>query len=260
MRKLGQHFLKNRGVLKKIAAAIETKDIKTIVEIGPGHGELTEELIVQNSKIKIVAIEKDRGLVRNLRAKFATDRVEIVEGDALKILPKILSEKSLESGKYIVVGNIPYYITGHLLRIVGELQPRPKQIVLLIQKEVAFRVAAGPPEMNRLSASVQFWGKPEVLFSVPPESFFPPPKVHSAVIKITPRKTTPAASEERYYQAVRILFSQPRKTILNNLSSLLPKERARILLQELSIAPQDRPQDLTLPQIIKISEKLYSVR
>ena len=164
MQRLGQHFLKNRSVAKKIVAALELAPGDTVVEIGPGHGELTELLKREawnvNRNIKIIAVEKDRQLAEQLRKKFAEDKnIEIIEGDALRILPELCSalhtsrstiqdsHSTLHASRFKIVGNIPYYITGHLLRTIGELPKKPSLSVLMVQEEVAERIAA-KPRMN----------------------------------------------------------------------------------------------------------------
>ena len=137
-KKLGQHFLTNKTKLQKIVRALDLRADDSVIEIGPGHGELTNELRIKNYELKIIAIEKDEELVRYLQEKFAQDKnIEIIEGDILKILPEFAKSRKLKAKSYKIVGNIPYYITGHLLRIIGELKNKPSLVVLTVQKEVA---------------------------------------------------------------------------------------------------------------------------
>ena len=174
MAKLGQHFLKNKTKLRKIVEALELKDGDVVIEIGPGHGELTDELRSANHKLKIIAIEKDEELAESLKEKFKNNKnIKIIEGDALKLLPQLtddqrltIYDKRLTTDNYKIAGNIPYYITGYLFRILGELENKPSLIVLLIQKEVAERVCARPPKMSLLAASVQFWAEPKIISNV----------------------------------------------------------------------------------------------
>ncbi len=183
--RLGQHFLKNKSAIKRIVAGLDFYPGDTILEIGAGHGELTTELRVTNSELKIIAAEKDGELVNLLRVKFAQDKnMEIIEGDILKILPDIAGALGRKIENYKIVGNIPYYITGKLLRIVGELENKPSICVLTLQKEVAERIAAAPPKMNRLAASIQFWAKPEILERLSRKDFEPAPEVESAILKL----------------------------------------------------------------------------
>src|SRR3989338_136505 len=234
MKHLGQHFLKKRSVAKKIVAALELAPGDTVIEIGPGHGELTEvverESWSVNRGIKIIGVEKDHELADQLRKKFAEDKnIEIIEGDAIRILPELCSafhasrstiqapRFPLHASRFKIVGNIPYYITGHLLRTIGELEVRPVLCVLMVQEEVAERIAATPPPMNSLAASVQFWAEPTIILRVPSSDFAPPPDVDSAVVKLETWSVQRETPEKEYYKAVKVLFQQPRKTVLNNL-------------------------------------------
>ena len=267
-RSLGQHFLTNRFYLNKIVDSLNVKGSDFVVEIGPGHGELTEVLAfrlqVLGKNWKLITIEKDIKLVKFLKEKFSPDKnIEVVYGDALKILPSITKTQNLTPKTYKLIGNLPYYITGYLLRILGELEPKPKTIVFTIQKEVAQRIIAQPPKMNLLAASVQFWAKPEIIGYIPKTAFSPQPKVDSAIIKLVPIPY--ALSPKPYYRLIKILFKQPRKTILNNLINIkradLPKIDINIwrlnlqeLLKKTGINPNDRPQNLS---IVKISQMSY---
>lgn len=269
-RRLGQHFLKNRSVLRAIARAVDPRDRETIIEIGPGHGELTAE--IQNpklsaeggsssgGKVQIIAIEKDARLAELLKETFADDEnVDIVEGDALKILPTVPKTYNLESRTYKIVGNIPYYITGKLLRIVGELPHKPERCVLTLQREVAERITARPPNMNRLAAAVQFWAEPSIIRRIPPENFSPPPKVESAVLVLRSKPGAPADEAAAYDAAVGALFAQPRKTVRNNLKGRLPAS-ARIscddVLADAGIPGNARPQNLSVDDIRRIAESM----
>src|SRR6185369_6737037 len=204
MQKLGQHFLKNKSALRLIAEALDLKSDDTVIEIGPGHGELTDVA----ADATWVAIEKDGELVKKLKEKFENEtRVEIIEGDALKILAEVTTRFS--GATYKIAGNIPYYITGHLLRVISELEEKPTRCVFTIQKEVAERIIAAPPHMNRLAASVQVWAKPKILKMLPAEDFSPPPKVDSAIIELVTRTVDGggAGANEKYYAAVRMIFA-----------------------------------------------------
>lgn len=256
MTKLGQHFLKNKKKIQKITEALELKDGDTVIEIGPGHGELTKELIIKNAECRIIAVEKDKELAKLLREKFSGDKnVEIIEGDALKALPRLIQSLELKNHNYKIVGNIPYYITGYLLRILGELKNKPSLIVLLIQKEVAERVCAKSPRMNLLAASVQFWAESKIIGYVSKKDFRPIPKIDSAIIKLTTHDKRFMINEaENYYKLIKILFKQPRKTILNNLRPMT--NDLQLLTEKLKLVgvnPQARPQDLSIEKIIHLS-------
>jgi 16S rRNA (adenine1518-N6/adenine1519-N6)-dimethyltransferase len=277
---LGQHFLKNKFKLRKIIEALELESGDVVVEIGPGHGELTK-LLAEKSKTKIIAIEKDKKLAENLEFKIQESgikNIRIIQGDVLKILPKLTTDRVPQTTNYKIVGNIPYYITGYLFRILSELEQKPSLIVLLIQKEVAeracassphpkFGVEARPPKMNLLAASVQFWAKPQIIGYVSRKDFSPQPKVDSAIIKL---KTIDGGSlfsnsaelenkqnMDNYYQFIKVLFKQPRKTIINNILKFknlnTTKEKLIEKLAEVGVKANARPQDLAIEQIIALS-------
>ena len=259
MKKLGQHFLTNKTKLQKIVGALDLRADDSVIEIGPGHGELTNELRIKNYELKIIAIEKDEELVRYLQEKFAQDKnIEIIEGDILKILPEFAKSRK-------IVGNIPYYITGHLLRIIGELKNKPSLVVLTVQKEVAERICAPSQtntgkkgRMNLLAASVQFWAEPEIIDYIPKTDFQPQPEVDSAIIKLAIGNQSLANSKD-YYELIKIIFKQPRKTILNNLRATnKTKEEIIKILGELKINPADRPQNLSVEQIKELAGRLKS--
>src|SRR3989344_2697713 len=241
-RRLGQHFLRDKKVLRTIIRGLDPAPGEKIIEIGPGHGQLTQALLATGAEI--IALERDADLVLWLGQRFPGLDVRI--GDALRLLPAVAPS----NGGYKIAGNIPYYITGRLLRILGRLRPLPQSIVLLVQKEVALRAVAQPPHMNRLAAAVQLWSEPEILALVPPESFAPPPEVDSAVIRLIPYpgQSGPPSAE----RILARLFAQPRKTVLNNLlpkGSLAAKTSLIRRLKAAGINPADRPQDLSLADI-----------
>ncbi|MDP1689573.1 MAG: 16S rRNA (adenine(1518)-N(6)/adenine(1519)-N(6))-dimethyltransferase RsmA [bacterium] len=257
--KLGQHFLKDKSVLKKIATSLEIKKGDTIIEIGPGHGELTEliakELIAFSRKL--ILIEKDKELIPSLRKKFTNTNTFIIEDDILKVLQQLVIDYKLQAISYKLTGNIPYYITGQLLRIISELKSKPELCVFTIQKEVAERIVAKPPKANLLACAVQIWANPKIIATIPAGAFNPPPKVTSAIIKLETKKEI---LDEKllinYFKMLHILFKQPRKTILNNLSEGLNINKAGIIakLEKLGINPKNRPQNLEINDIIALSE------
>lgn len=273
MQKLGQYFLKNAAILKTIVAAVAVVDGDHIIEIGPGHGELTMPIAraARGKKCEIICIEKDRIFIQNLELLAIKEgrnqhtHITITEGDALKLLPEIVATLPREE-QYKIVGNIPYYITGKLLRTISALEYKPRHTVLLIQKEVAERIHAMPPEMNRLAASVQFWADAKIIAQVPRNDFSPPPDVDSAVvilktkIKPSPRPAGahPPMDDALYYRAVRTIFAQPRKTLLNNLLSTTKgsagKDALAAQLKKIGVDPGARPQDLSVEQIITIAQ------
>lgn len=260
---LGQHFLKNRHKLRKIAESLELAESDTIIEIGPGHGELTKKIITDFNRLgikefRIITIEKDFGLAKKINSKFSeSEKIESITGDTLKILPELISDRKINTDNYKLVGNIPYYITGYLMRILGDLDKKPKLSVFTIQKEVGERIISKPPRMNLLSASIQVWAEVGIIASIPRNNFSPPPKVDSVVLKI---KTKDKTSNDlgKIFGLIKGVFKQPRKTIINNLSDFSGMDKATIqkIIENLGIDPLDRPSNLGLSDIKSLSEKL----
>lgn len=261
--KLGQHFLKNKSKIKKIVEAIDLQEGDFIFEVGPGHGELTKEIIQEFEnknikKYKLISIEKDIFLVPNLQdLKGNNSNFEVVADDIRHFLPNIHKNYRKLGNNFKIVGNIPYYLTGFLLRIISELENHPQKIVLLIQKEVAERISATSPDTNLLSVSVGYWANSKIVATVPRGDFNPPPKVESAIIcldLLKNNKYTSCISKDKYYPFIKKLFKQPRKTILNNLKTKgIDQQYIVSKLKGLGINPSSRPQDLSIDQIVNIS-------
>lgn len=255
--RLGQHFLKNEKYISAIIKSLDINKRDIVIEVGAGHGELTKQLAVY--PIKIIAVEKDQELARKLRFNIQQYQphiqaeLEIICGDILKELPKL--SNSLSNRKYKLIGNIPYYLSGYLLRTISALKHKPSLIILTVQKEVAERIAAQPPKMNLLSAAIRHWANPKILFTIAPAAFYPPPKVSSAVVSLKPILKKRSSNDVLYYQFIRTLFKQPRKTILNNLSSIKDKQFVQGLLVSLGVNPKARPQELSVETI----EKLFAL-
>lgn len=270
-KKLGQHFLKNKKILHTIAGMVESRAGETVIEIGPGHGELTEHLKSQISNLKnckIILIEKDNVLAEQLKKKFEKDKnIKIMCGDALLLLPEIVKKIR---GNYIVVGNIPYYITGYLFRTIQELKKRPTHTIVMIQKEVAERIVKKSPQMNLLAASIQYWADPKIIMGVSKKEFSPQPKIDSAVIELYTKKThlkNRGKEEEIYYGILGTLFKQPRKTIKNNITLIYrsankcnigDKEKIFEKLGEEGICAEWRPQNLGVEEIKKVADVVYN--
>ena len=244
---LGQHFLNDKRILQRIVDALELTGAETVVEIGPGRGSLTE-LLVPVAK-RLVLIEYDRLLAARLREKYAsTPSVSVVEADVLAV---DLGEAA--GGPYVLVGNVPYYITTPIL--FHALEPRrPDRAVYLVQREVADRIVAEPgsADYGALSVNVQGFANPRRLFRVAPGSFEPPPKVESAVIRIDPREepVVDAAHEARFRRFVQESFGMRRKQMRRVVRSLLSldAERAEALLAEVGVDPMARPETLSAEQ------------
>jgi len=237
---LGQNFLINSGILNKIVSAAEINPNDVVLEIGPGKGTLTK-LLADKAK-KVITIEKDSRLISPLK-EFSKDfsNIEILENDILKFNP---AHCSLLTAHYKIVANIPYYITSHLLKIIFEKWPKPKLIILTVQKEVAKRIIAKPPDMNLLALSVQLYSEPKIISYVSKGSFRPIPKVDSAIIKLTPHPSIDTESVKKVLLLAKKAFAGKRKQLKNTVElDLLIKSR---------IKPESRPQELSLTDWLKI--------
>ena len=217
-RRLGQHFLKGAWAARALARAAEISEEDTVLEIGPGKGALTRELLLTGARI--IALEKDAALVELLREKFsieiAAGKLTVISDDVRNALPKTLG---LENGKYIVAANIPYYITGEILRQFLTAESQPKRMALLVQKEVAQRIISKRESI--LSLSVKAYGVPKIAAKVPRGNFSPPPSVDSAIIVIDDisRDFFDTISEKTFFTIVRAGFSSKRKLLSGNLAT-----------------------------------------
>ena len=252
---LGQNFLINQGVLDKIVGAAEVGPEDIVIEVGPGTGNLTLKLAKKARGV--IAIEKDRRLIDPLREQFKNSNVEIIEGDVLKLdIESLFRNLKLEirNSNYKVIGNIPYYITSNLLRIIFEKWPKPKLVVLTVQKEVAQRIMAKPPHMNLLALSVQFYSNPTIIGYVSKGSFRPTPKVDSAIIKLIPKKDV-SADKDLFFKLIKAGFAEKRKQLVNNLGKNLglPKDRVIGILKELGLDEKIRGENLSMAKWVELS-------
>ena len=254
---LGQNFLKDNAALGKIVSAAGIGPSDFVLEIGPGFGVLTKELVKRAGRVE--AIELDRDLFLRLKLNLLTpdgrfpENLQMIEGDALKF--------PLPEKPYKLVANIPYYITSpilnHFLQPQTPAERRPELIVILVQKEVAEKVCAGAGNHSVLSLQVQIFGKPELLGIVGKNSFSPPPKVDSAILRITPYPEPLVRDLKTFFRLIHSAFSQKRKTLLNSLRVLnLPKEKIAELLEKSGIKPLARPQELDIPDWLRLAENL----
>jgi 16S rRNA (adenine1518-N6/adenine1519-N6)-dimethyltransferase len=250
---LGQNFLTNKGVVDKIINAAELNSNDLVVEIGPGTGNLTSKLAEKAGRV--IAIEKDSGLISELKNKYR-DRagIEIIEEDVLKLT---VEDLRLKDSGYKIVANIPYYITSNFIRTVFEKWPKPELIVLMVQKEVAQRIMAkSPPKngkavsgqapMNLLALSVQFYAEPKIISYVSRGSFRPIPKVDSAIISLRPRvlNLKPELKKE-FFKLIRTAFAGKRKQLKNTVG---PE-----VLAGTDIKPESRPGALSLDDWLKLA-------
>lgn len=254
---LGQNFLIDGNIVRKICEEGEVSKEDDILEIGPGIGTLTEELSYKANKV--VAVELDKSLFPILDETLAgCNNVEIVPGDILKIdLPKLFSEK-FESENIKIVANLPYYITTPIIGRLLEEELDIDSILVMVQSEVAERMKASPgtKDYGSLSVFVQYYTDPEIVLSVPKTAFMPRPNVDSAVIKLKIRKEKIELEDrETFFKVVKAAFSQRRKTILNSLSSGLKTDKAtiRAILEKVDIDPKLRAENLTIEDFSKIS-------
>lgn len=261
---LAQHFLTNREILHKITEAAELTREDIIMEIGPGLGVLTRELVAKAGWV--IAVELDKKLAAILHETLSpASNYAIVNRDILDLEPGRLLEglrsgipaKLTQSGiRYKVVANLPYYITSSVLRHILEASIKPMFIVIMVQKEIAQTVAAPPGEMSLLSVSVQFYGKPRVVTYVPAHCFYPPPKVESAVLRIDlyPKPAVDVSDETAFFRLVRAGFKSNRKQLINSLSQglQLPKNDILPFLESAGIDPKRRAETLDLEEWAKL--------
>ena len=248
---LGQHFLNDRRILARIADALGLTGTELVIEIGPGRGALTERLL--DRARQVVAIEYDRALAAMLRERYASDsRVTIVERDVLDV-----SFGELAKGPYVLAGNVPYYITTPII-FKGLTNPRPDRAVYLVQREVAERIVAPPGgrEYGALSVNVQAVATAELVFRVSRGAFQPPPRVDSAVLRVTPRvdPVIAPAEEAAFRPFVQAAFGMRRKQMRRVLRELwtLDAEGSERLLDAGGIDPAVRPETLSPAEFAKL--------
>jgi len=253
-RELGQHFLVDARALARIVAAAELTADDAVLEIGAGVGNLTRLLAA--SAGRVVAVEVDRRFLPVLEAELADrSNVHLVAGDILALDPSDL----MGEGPYKVVANLPYAITSAVLRHLLEARIPPQRMVVTVQREVAERIVARGGRMSLLAVSVQFYGRPQLLFRLPPGAFYPPPEVESAVVRIDRHLQPPVEVTDVgwFFQVVRAGFSQPRKQLSNSLASGLgisPGEAASAL-QEAGVDPRTRAERLTLEDWARLARR-----
>lgn len=268
--RLGQHFLVNDSNAARIVDALGDISHSTVLEIGPGRGVLTS-LLAKRTR-RLIAIELDRVLAAQLRMKFALyPNVEIIEGDVLAIdFSTLFGPKPGASRPGLVqtpepvpvVGNLPYYITSDILLRLFEFRQCFSTIVIMVQKEVADRLAATPGtrDYGLLSATAQLYAKVERLFTLPPGAFSPPPKVHSSVVRLTmsPRVNALNVDEEGFIHFLKLSFGQKRKTLWNNLKTEYAPDLLKEALREAGVKPTVRAETLPLEKSAAIFRALAS--
>lgn len=258
--KLGQHFLAGEEYAPRIVDALGDVSQRTVLEIGPGRGIITA--LLANRARRLIAVELDRVLAAQLRLRFGMYRnVEIIEADILAIdFDSLFGPKpglgrpgiEVKPEPVKVVGNLPYYITSDILLRLFEFSKYFETIVIMVQREVADRIAAEPggSEYGILSATAQLYARVEKLFTLPPEAFAPPPKVHSAVLRLTiePQQKKLGITGDGFIDFLRLSFAQKRKTLWNNLKSKYPQPELRRAMAEAKVKPAARAETLSLEQ------------
>ena len=257
---LGQNFLNSKRVIETIVKQTDFCSDPWIVEIGPGLGAITEKLIITGKKV--LAIEKDRGLFEILQEKFVTDIdrgvLTLVQGDTISYPIESIIKKG---GKYQIAANIPYNITGLILRHFLTLPHQPSQMTLLIQKEVATRILARDGKHSLLSLSVQVFGAPKLITHVSKGNFNPSPKVDSSVITISGisrNKFTSQKHEDMFFKIIHAGFAHKRKLVLKNITQELTIDFKKLtsIFTENNISLNARAEDISLEAWLSIAQHL----
>ncbi|MFH1968610.1 MAG: rRNA adenine dimethyltransferase family protein [bacterium] len=271
---LGQNFLIDNNILKKIIDSADLKQTDTVLEVGPGIGTLTQELAKYAKKV--IGVEKDKKMIEILKETLAGSKnVEIIRDDIRYYSPK--------TTHYKLIANIPYYLTSPLIRKFLETDYPPSEMILMVQKEVAQRICSKPPspptnfghkthkkserahnpklvggKMSLLAVSVQFYAEPKIISYVSKNCFLPAPKVDSAIIKITPFSAEARLPRKTFFKIVKAGFSQPRKQLAGNLSKMLKinKKTAEEWLQSNGIKPSQRAETLSISDWKNLTETL----
>ncbi|HTB96392.1 MAG TPA: 16S rRNA (adenine(1518)-N(6)/adenine(1519)-N(6))-dimethyltransferase RsmA [Terracidiphilus sp.] len=255
--KLGQNFLHDAQAIDRIAASLGDCSHRTVIEIGPGRGALTRALIPRVGHL--IAIELDPDLAAGIRSGFPSDRVTVVHKDVLHY--DFAAAAADVGDRLIVIGNLPYYITSPILTALAASHTAIDRAVLMMQREVADRVAAEPGsrDYGLLSVTVQLYGPVEKLFTLPPGAFTPPPDVHSTVIRwrMAPRFAELHVDEKTFVRFLRQAFAQKRKTLSNNLRAAgFDPTAITHAFTAASVDPRTRAEALTIAELAAISTAL----
>lgn len=250
-KRFGQHFLENKSIIEKIVQAINPKQNQHLIEIGPGQGAITFEIL--NITRQLTVIELDRDLIPELKTKSsAIGKLDIYQADVLKFDFHQLNQSHLR-----ILGNLPYNISTpllfHLIDYLDEIQ----DMHFMLQKEVAERIAAksGSKDYGPLSVILQYFCEAEMLFFIPPTAFYPPPKVESAFIRLTPKSPLlKANSLKNFKEIVHLAFNQRRKMLRNSLKKVMTENE----IMSLNIDPQSRPEVLSVQDFVRISNFFIS--
>jgi len=257
----GQNFLIDKNIIAKIIerAALTPQD--SILEIGPGLGALTAAL--SGAAKKILAVEQDKKLFQILSSELNLPNIEFINSDILKISNQKITEL-LGSKQYKIVSNLPFQITSNIFEKFLVNEPKPKRLIIMIQREVAERVIATPPYMNLLALLTQFYARAEILFRVGKNSFWPIPKVDSAVIEIVPKspdaldQAIGRADINNFWYLIKMGYRSKRKYLFNNLVRYanIPKSDLAEVFIELGLSPKIRAQNLDLQSWLNLAKKI----
>ena len=250
-KELGQHWLTDRFILGEIADAADIRESDTVLEVGPGLGTLTSELLKRAASVR--AVEFDRDLAAKLPGQFPGKQLDVINEDILSFDINTLHKD------YVVVANVPYYITSKIVQKLMTANNKPRIAVLLVQKEVAQRIAAAPGHMSILAISAQVYAEATLGIEVPKQFFTPPPKVDSQVIilKTRQRPLVPIEHETAFFRMVKAGFSAKRKKLRSSLAGGLGvgKDEAERLLANANISADLRAEDLSIKQWIDLTGK-----
>ncbi|OGG51514.1 ribosomal RNA small subunit methyltransferase A [Candidatus Kaiserbacteria bacterium RIFCSPHIGHO2_02_FULL_54_11b] len=255
--RLGQHFLTGAWAARSLAQAVNVRPNETILEIGPGKGALTKELLATGAHV--IAIEKDRALVEKLSQTFAQEisegRLRLVEDDVRNFEP---GSSKLEARSYVLAANIPYYITGEIIRQFLETTAQPRAMALLVQKEVAERIVARDHKESILSLSVKAYGSPKIVAKVSRGNFSPPPSVDSAILLITniSKESFGDVAEDGFFKVVKTGFASKRKFLANNLAVVFGKDETLRALTACNLSSKVRAEDVPLEKWRGIAREL----
>jgi 16S rRNA (adenine1518-N6/adenine1519-N6)-dimethyltransferase len=253
-KRLGQNFLRDRSFLKRIVDAADLGDGDEVLEVGAGTGVLTQALLERTRRV--VAIELDDSLFDLLQNRLGSDpKLELWHGNALDFDPG-----SRFAGPYKLLGNIPYYITGPLVRRYLEVEHKPSVLVFMVQREVAERIVAGPGDLSVLGVSVQYYANASIVARVPAGAFYPVPKVDSAILRLVPRPARLGAEPDAFFRVVKAGFSMRRKQITNSLSSGLKLTRpaTQELLRKAAIDETRRAETLSVAEWVTLTRVVES--
>lgn len=265
-KKLGQNFLINEDVVEQIVKNAEVSKDDLVIEIGPGLGTLTKELLKNAGKV--ICIELDKRMINILEDRFFNENLEIINEDILKVnLKELIQKEKIENiNKVKVVANLPYYITTPIIMKLLEDKLDIYSITVMVQKEVASRITATVKtgDVGAITYAINYYTEPSIVLDVPKESFIPVPEVESSVIKlkVLDKPSVNVKSEELLFKVIKVSFMQKRKTLLNSLTNgniLKSKSKVEKMLNDLGIDIKIRPEKLTLEEFANIADYVYNI-